>query len=30
MIKVTITDILNGTEILQKLSNTGLKAKLAW
>lgn len=30
MIKVTITDILNGTEILQKLSSTGLKAKLAW
>lgn len=30
MIKVTITDILNGTEILQKLSNTGLRAKLAW
>lgn len=30
MIKVAITDILNGTEILQKLSNTELKAKLAW
>ena len=30
MIKVKISDLLNSTEALQKLSKTDLKAKLAW
>lgn len=30
MIKVKIGDLLNGTEALQKLASTELKAKLAW
>lgn len=30
MIKVKIVDIVNGTEALQKLAKTELKAKLAW
>lgn len=30
MMKVTIQDLVNGTEALQKLAGTGLKAKLAW
>ena len=30
MIKVKINDLLNGTEALQKLASTELKAKLAW
>lgn len=30
MINLKMSDIINGTEALQKLSNTQLKAKLAW
>lgn len=30
MIKVKISDLLNGTDALKKLSETELKAKLAW
>lgn len=30
MIKIKIVDIVNGTEALQKLAKTELKAKLAW
>ncbi len=30
MIKVKISDLLNGTEALKKLAETQLKAKLAW
>ena len=30
MIKVKISDLLNGTEALQKLAGTDLKAKVAW
>lgn len=30
MIKVKISELINGTEALQKLANTSLKAKLAW
>ena len=30
MIKIKINDILNSVEVLQKLSETKLKAKLAW
>ena len=30
MIKLTIGDLVNSTEVLQKLANAELKAKLAW
>ena len=30
MIKIKISDLLNGTDALKKLSETELKAKLAW